>query len=185
MIIVEGPDGGGKTTLLERLSEDFALPIADRVVDKQAEAMVDLQQWVETNLDEGITLTLYDRHRLISEPIYGPVLRTEPHPGFEDLYWLTLMQKKFAALKPFFIFCLPPLDVVEKNCEGEDNSVVYPHISTIYWLYVNEAARRAGMDCQVWDYTKKDNGGPTEYRKLEVNLRDWMWRKGLLGDTST
>ena len=41
MIIVEGPDGAGKTTVLQDLKTVFDLPVAPRVVSKETEAMVD------------------------------------------------------------------------------------------------------------------------------------------------
>src|ERR687883_686991 len=95
MIIVEGPDGGGKTTLITKLSDLFDLPIAERVVSKEARAMVDLVQWTERNVSEGSQHTLFDRHRLISEPIYGAILRDRFEPGFDDAKWLHEMMYRF------------------------------------------------------------------------------------------
>ena len=68
MIIVEGPDGAGKTTLIRQLQERWPdLAVAPRVVSKDAEAMVDLQEWVNINLSDGPQYKIFDRHRLISE----------------------------------------------------------------------------------------------------------------------
>src|SRR5689334_16478912 len=104
MIIVEGPDGGGKTRLISRLSSDLGLPVAQRVVSAEAEAMTDLKTWVDLNLIEGNVAVLFDRHRLISEPIYGPVLRYYPEDGFDNVDWLTDSMRRLHELDPFVIW---------------------------------------------------------------------------------
>lgn len=154
MIIVEGPDGAGKTNLIRRLENVLGLGVEPRVVSKDAEAMGDLKTWVEKDLASWPRAALYDRHRLISEPIYGPVLRPKPHPGFEDLDWLTQMQLDFRVRGPLVIYCLPPLEVVRANVmTGNDNVVVQNHIDTIYWLYFMQASR--DHTSMVWDYTSR------------------------------
>lgn len=157
MIVVEGPDGAGKTTLIEALMERFDLPVAPRVVSKDAVAMVDLMDWVDNNLEEGFQRTIFDRHRLISETIYGPILRTEPQPGFTRLSWMAPRLARFYRIQPIIIYCLPPLEVVKKNIIGDhDNQVVWEKIEAIYSAYVN----RASLDIEfapgkvfIWDYT--------------------------------
>jgi hypothetical protein len=144
MIIVEGPDGSGKTTLLKQLAAEFPdIPIAPRVVSKDAEAMVDLKQWTEENVAKGWQDTFYDRHRLISEPIYGAVLRDSPEPGFDDFSWMFVSLLTFyTACSPIVIYCLPPLEVVLSNLEGDaDNEVINPKASVIYAAYVAALSR--------------------------------------------
>ena len=80
MLIVEGPDGAGKTQLIQRLRLNLQLELMPRVVSSDTEMMVDLQEWVNEDLHAGLKRAIYDRHRLISEPIYGPVLRKEMQP---------------------------------------------------------------------------------------------------------
>lgn len=175
MIIVEGPDGGGKTQLVTRLVRDLKIPVAPRVVSKDAEAMVDLRRWVQDNLDWGLTSTLYDRHRLISEPIYGPTLRGCPHPGFDDFGWLRTMQRAFRQMKPLVIFCLPPLSNVLENIHDDpDNVAVDAHITQIYWLYFNRAASWPNDGSMLlWDYTRHNYDG------LLALTREWMHKKEL------
>lgn len=155
MIIVEGPDGGGKTNLVRRLEKTLQLKAEARVVSKTTQPMGDLMSWVETDLAGWPRAALYDRHRLISEPIYGPVLREAPNPGFQDLEWLTEMQQRFVLHSPLVIYCLPPFEVVRQNVmTGDDNVVVQDHISKIYWLYFMAATRNPLS--LVWDYTDPD-----------------------------
>jgi len=160
MIVVEGPDGSGKTTLIKEIQTQFPVTVAPRVVSKDAEAMVDLVQWVEENnqkLDQGV---VYDRHRLISEPIYGPVLRSQTEAGFEDIHWMTAQMRLFYAKKPVLIYCLPPRGIVKANAfSDDDNRVVQGEdgrtLERIYDLYVARAAVDIGTSrAYLYDYTQ-------------------------------
>jgi hypothetical protein len=157
MLIVEGPDGAGKTTLIKRLEPQLRWPVAERVVSKDAEAQVDLKAWVEENLETLKPKQLiYDRHRMISEPIYGPILRGILEPGFNDRAWYSYYKQRFEACHPFVIWCMPPLGLVRANVERDpDNKVVSDRITEIYWLYHLKIAEwyAIGGYGYVWNYT--------------------------------
>lgn len=173
MIIVEGPDGAGKTTLVEELSRKLQLPVAPKVVDHNTNAITDLVRWVDYNIEQGLTPTLYDRHRLISEPIYGPIMRGRLEPGFDDFHWLKTRQAQFQTLKPLVIWCLPPVDIVLHNVSGDKlNEAVAEKIQQIYWLYWNEAAKWKSAGPR-WDYTVDSLLG------LKFSIEDWLKRKRL------
>jgi len=156
MIIVEGPDGSGKTTLIKLLKDELNIPVAPRVVSKETKAMTNLQDWVDNNLDEGFQKVIFDRYRLISEPIYGPILRKGQSEGFDSLMWLGPRLKRFYELEPIIIYCLPHLFTVVKNIgRDHDNDVVRPHIQAIYTAYVAKAAMDYALApgrVHVWDY---------------------------------
>lgn len=158
MIIVEGPDGAGKTTLINRLSEYLKLPISPRVVSKQAEAMVDMKQWVDNNLAAGKQNMLFDRHRLISDPIYSTVLRRHNSPGFEDIHWMMPRVNALYRMKPAIVYCLPPLEVVMANVKDDpDNVVVAATIEQVYGAYVAKAAMDLALapgSVWIWDFTR-------------------------------
>lgn len=157
MIIVEGPDGAGKTTLISQMVERYDLQVAPRVVSKDANAMVNLRDWVDTNLEEGPQWMIFDRHRLISETIYGPALRQNAEDGFDSLTQMWLWLRKFYELEPLIIYCIPPLDVVKSNTEHDpDNRAVAHKIEAIYQAYVARAALDSIMSpgsVIIWDYT--------------------------------
>ena len=178
MVIVEGPDGAGKTTLIEQLKERYGLEVAPRVVTKGAEAMTDLKVWVEQNLAEGFQYRIFDRHRLISEYIYGPLLRKEQQPGFTDLTWSWMqLDKLYRDVQPFIIYCLPPLEVVAENVRrsGDENKVVLDHIEAMYAAYVH----RASLDLihnsgriVIWDYTSDFMAETNPLRFFDHHMTD-------------
>lgn len=154
MIIVEGPDGAGKTTLARTLSEQLQIPIAPKVVSSDAEIHNDLMVWVSDNLRKGFHPVIYDRHRLISEPIYGPVLRSHLQDGFEDFGWLSSKLQQLRRLEPIIIWCLPPVDTVLQNIASlKQPPSVVDNILAVYWLYHHAAASWASEHRWVWDYT--------------------------------
>jgi hypothetical protein len=157
VIIVEGPDGGGKTTLIRQMQDRYGLEVAPRVVSKETTAMVDLKQWVEDNLSEGPQWKLFDRHRLISEPVYGPILRQYIEDGFDSMVWMMLQMRRFYEIEPLVVYCMPPLNVVRGNVQNDpDNKAVAWKIEAVYQAY----AARAAIDYSlspgstiIWDYT--------------------------------
>lgn len=156
MLIVEGPDGGGKTTLIRQLQEAFDIPVAPRVVTKDTKAMLNLRTWVDDNLDKGFQNMIFDRYRLISETIYGPILRDKAQPGFDDLVWITPRMKRLYELRPTIIYCIPPLETVIKNITSDpDNKVVASKIEAIYSAYVARAALDYTFSpgiVKIWNY---------------------------------
>jgi len=176
MLVVEGPDGAGKTTLIKTLQEYLDLPVAPRVVSKDAEAMVDLQSWVDNQLDEGFQPMIYDRHRLISETIYGPILRRAQADGFNELKWLAPRMRRFYELEPVIIYCLPSLETVMSNVIGDiNNRVVESKIEAIYAAYVARAALDYSFSpglVKIWDYenSAKINNMPTWINKVREEI---------------
>lgn len=165
MIVVEGPDGAGKTTLISRLSDELSLEVAPRVVSKDAEAMVDLKSWTEQNVRGGFQPRIFDRHRLISEPIYGPVLRDAPEPGFDDPHWFQSMMTEFYLADPIVIYCLPPWQVVWNNIiKGDDNKIFHgsPRKAYLIWAsYYNKAVTEIALrplHTRVYNYTTDQPG---------------------------
>lgn len=107
MIIVEGMDNTGKTILVHKLVSILPLkkyksPGPDIGEDKQIE-------WVKDNLEKEDEWVIYDRFPLISEPIYGGIIRGSHN--FEDpskQYLYDVFKKK----NPLIIYCRPPRDKV-------------------------------------------------------------------------
>lgn len=156
-IVVEGPDGAGKTRLILRLQERLSCQVAPRVVAKDTTSEINLQGWVEKDTAEWPKRLIYDRHRLLSEPIYGPIIRGHLRDGFDTEKWFQRQLLKLVGPHgPIIIYCMPPLVEVLNNLDGDDdNKAVVAEGERIYWLY---HAQRAFVDAGLnpsltWDYT--------------------------------
>ena len=142
MIIVEGPDGAGKTTLVEHLAEKYDIPISPKVVGSDTKPMIaDLQHWVEMNLKDGFQWKLFDRHRLISEPIYQAAMGRNAQEGFDDIRWFTARMIDFTRIRPFIIYCLPSYLTVSNNIAHDlENTEIKYLMKMVYPSYVAAAA---------------------------------------------
>lgn len=165
MIIFEGPDGGGKSTLAKYISNKLGIEIAPRVVSKEATAMTNLVEWVEDNLNKGFQEVIFDRHRLVSELIYGPTLRAELEPGFDDLEWLGESLYKFYDLNPIIIYCIPPMGTVISNVlQDDDNSIFHDNPTWIPKIWSGYTTRYC-LDTLIsdrvfhYDYLNEQNSG--------------------------
>jgi hypothetical protein len=159
MLIIEGPDGGGKTQLATEMSVQLGWPVAERVVAADTTisgGRSSLRQWVDENLRVGYQQKIFDRHRLISEPIYGPIIRNELQDGFDDANWVAGSWSRLNRIQPFIIFCLPPLDVVLDNCSRDSDNSRFStkQIHQIYHQYWMIAAR---MNAVRYDYSAQSN----------------------------
>ena len=156
MLIIEGPDGSGKTTLIGQLEERLGVTREPRAVTSSAEVIKPMGQYALDEIAKGYGRRIYDRFNLISSPFYCML----PNPTFRDELrdqeWLMNTWIKFRQVGPVIIVCLPPLEVVKENCLSDDTSkVAQGDIETIYWLYHNFAAQYPWV-AAVYDYTKQD-----------------------------
>jgi hypothetical protein len=159
MIVVEGVDGSGKSNLVGRLCQDFDMDCEERVVNKDTTPVggVSLKSWVETDMRSWPRAAIYDRHRLISEPIYAPIMRGRLADGFQDPLWFGSQYSLFWKHRPIVIYCMPPPEVVIKNVldSGEENAAVLKPISALYWLYHADYCRNMNKSNVIlWDYTQ-------------------------------
>lgn len=132
-IIVEGPDGSGKTTLIDKLSSALRMPLHKRASDSiKGPELSTLDVWVNTdvNLMHRAAPSIYDRHPLVSEPIYGPVCRGKVPGMFNQDWWVKTMTTRTAHYA-LLVMCLPPLDVCQ---EGMSSG---PQMAGVEANYVN------------------------------------------------
>lgn len=109
MIIIEGVDNSGKTTLAKKLSSYFDAPLVHSPGPKPTpEAMV---YWAERTFSIPGKM-FYDRHPCISEVVYGLTLR---HKNAFDTESGKRVTKLFYEAKPLIIYCHPPIEIIKRN----------------------------------------------------------------------
>src|SRR5690606_38614271 len=118
VIVLEGPDGAGKTTLSEHIRAEagkryFLMMRHSCRPLSFADAMrfYDLVNAANRNLD-----LLIDRHPLISEPIYGPLLRGHNLINrFSQNEIIGMLERSVTHI----VYCRPPLAVMENGLRSQ------------------------------------------------------------------
>lgn len=126
MIICEGPDGSGKTSLVNRLATDLRIPVHERSANSDSSATLDIKgasrgenlaMWayndVTTMPDQKFSI--YDRHCLISEYVYGPIVRGYLDPNMLSPTVHFLIRQ--LAERSFVVFCRPSNEQIVNNIQ--------------------------------------------------------------------
>ena len=99
-IIIEGPDGAGKSTLASLLSGYFGYPVQHRDKPKTEEDRIRMfESYIESAKDKSNMI--YDRFAY-SEMVYGSVMRDKNYINVQQMYEIELELKKNGGI---IIFC--------------------------------------------------------------------------------
>lgn len=181
LIIIEGPDGAGKTTLVKRLQEDFPhLPVGERgTTDRKKLYTVtvpDTFRAIKYAVGPYAACRIWDR-LFFSEFVYAPVGLPPREPMF-TLSQTNFIYRMMVALQNPVILCLPPEKAVLQNVLVEEQmSGVVENIRYIHWKY-GQMMSDGSFPPQtvVYDYTR----GEREYLALRKQVDQYLdERKGL------
>lgn len=159
MIILEGPDGAGKTTLLQDLLDTFpSIEEHERASTSMGGPVKDIFEWAVADVETWTVqpLSFYDRHPLISEPIYGTILRGGYDRRFDGHEGHPIKQK--LVHRALTVMCLPPISNVVNNVKHEQQmDGVDGHITELYMAYNNRLLTHGEMMPHTvfhYDYTQ-------------------------------
>lgn len=101
MIIVEGMDNSGKSTLCKKLSLQFGITI-----NSVKERLKTKDECIKYQLDSMFSpeLKIYDRMRVTSEMVYGEILRENLFKE-DGWYYISILLR----CNPLIIYCRPPV----------------------------------------------------------------------------
>jgi hypothetical protein len=161
-VIVEGPDGSGKSGMVDRLVRDMGMTVHPRASTSLGGPISDITKWHEDDILNMTTLPadaygpwVYDRHPLISERIYSMHARmTSPQGMFGSHTWVTEQLEKLSS-HAVMVWCLPPKSHVFANVNrnaSEQMPGVVNNIGDIYRSYSRSASLWKGQS-MWWDYT--------------------------------
>lgn len=125
-IIVEGPDGSGKTTLVNQLLESFpSLTKHERACTSLGGAIPDIDVWtMQTTYrqmkHEATHSYLFDRLPFFSDCVYRTALEVPLSRGFDSTQWWESYAKLWFS-RSLLIVCLPPYENVETNVRNSEN----------------------------------------------------------------
>lgn len=173
MLIVEGMDGTGKSTLVKKLHENTGLPVHTRAVaDQTGDPVDDLFQWAFDDVTtwDAQPLSIYDRHPLVSEYIYGPTIRGRVAKGFRsrDAALLSAKMRKDA----FVVFCVTDAKTIHENLKRiPQMDGVKDHTEQLYVEYTKFIAQYSGRFA-VYDYTGES--ARWDYMTVLAKVQDYI-----------
>lgn len=172
-IIVEGCDGAGKTTLIQRLQYDFPhLALHPRFATSKEGPLDNLAGRVyEDRYELASGKWIYDRHPIISEYVYSqtlPARQIDPEfltPTMAHVY-------RFIAGESFVVWCQPPFHLIEKNVEHEEQMPgVIENLRKLYDAYCIQYVTWPGEDA-LYDYSEQGS-----YLRVYEMIRAYYGRK--------
>ena len=167
IIIVEGMDGTGKTTLVQQLAHRLEVqptkfvgslgPSDDYRLDLVSRTRSEITELEIASAKGGSIKRLYDRFPLISEAIYGPILRGRN--CFGGLYYP--LRSRLLALETVIIYCRPNRDVIQANVQqAPQMSGVLEHFGELLdaydKLFVELTDSPVNSYITVFDYTRDE-----------------------------
>jgi len=154
-ILVEGMDGSGKSGMVQRIAADLKIPIHARACTSAGGPIERVYEWATEDVMSlrWQPFSVYDRHPLVSEYIYGSTTRQH----VDDRFFTKHAQKlsEIFARSVLIVFCDPGPDEVFKNVlAGKHMSGVTENASRLYYFYRTFMHYWPGNRPVVWDYTQ-------------------------------
>jgi len=155
MVIVEGPDGSGKTTLCNELCRDLELEYMRYPGLSSVEGPVDdgiIQWWNEHIAAE--TEAVFDRCFYISERMYQPAtanraLIAKPQTMMDGIHSLWIAD-------PVIVFCMTDWTteepIIQSQGRAKLDNVTLEGFTKIHWSYWGEYAMWREMVDHVYHY---------------------------------
>ena len=157
LLIIEGPDGAGKSTLVNKLSKDLKLPIYSSGGPKEITEMKEVLAEMKTLALVTNKIFICDRAPWISEIIYSKALGRESIVTDEVFnHWLKTPQK--------IIYCtLGDSELMLQNMSRENK----PHKPLKHTLAVIESHKKI---CEEYE----DLMAKIESKNIELFEYDWQ-----------
>jgi thymidylate kinase len=133
IFIIEGPDGAGKTTLANKLSQQTGYQIIHRV---KPETQEDKDEMMKTYLDviNSGKNCIFDR-AWYSEMVYGPIMRDKSYISIQQMYEL---ERKLTKRGGLLIYCTDAPNILFDRAvrRGETYIIDKPTFGLIYKKYI-------------------------------------------------
>jgi hypothetical protein len=174
VIILEGPDGGGKTTLARHLNEKYGYVTMKTSQPKDGE---DLFTSYTTSLLQATGSwrpIVFDRHYL-GEPVYGPIMRDADLLGTRGR---RLLERLIVSRGVHLVLCLPTWEKLLqawKDKNGDDYLRNEDQLAKINTAYHRQLEKIHMPVANVLGYRWSETDGPAEESRLMHALFEPIW----------
>lgn len=142
MIIVEGPDNSGKTTLSNRLAKDLDFEVIHS--PGPLDRGVKMISWLFNEMVQQKEGVIYDRISLISDMVYANIIRSEDS-FYTKRGYIQGFKELLAATPHLIIFCRPSDNTINNFGEREQMDGVIDNTNSLI------AGYEARMTEYIWD----------------------------------
>lgn len=150
MIVVEGMDSSGKSTLCEQLGKDFQLDVVHSTGTRSEEQMFARSHWM---IRYSPAWHILDRFHVISDQVYGEVIRH--HNPFASRRG-EIVVDQFLSSNPLIIYCRPDSAVILDELGKKDQMEgVIPHAPSLIDKYdelIGKLYRRIPNNVIAYNY---------------------------------
>jgi hypothetical protein len=177
VIIIEGPDGAGKTTLCRKILSDFPeLIIGERGTNDRKllwqVTVPDTYRALKWAIDPQEIPRLWDR-LFYSEFVYAYFSQPTRTPMFNPAQKSAILSL-ISAIRPPIILCMPPLEVVKDNILVEEQmDGVVERITDIYYRYEKMLSGGWFYGALVYDYTG-ENPLAMPYETIAHDIKNYL-----------
>jgi len=148
IIILEGADGSGKTTLANWLHDVHGYQVVKTNAPKPGEDIFKTYTDPLMAAAASVAPTVFDRHYL-GETIYGPLLRGQDGLG---AHGAALLERLVAALGAALVICAPPWETLVAGWGSKEDMLKHTdQLRAVNDRYLIEAKR---LGLAVYDWTK-------------------------------
>lgn len=167
IVVVEGPDGAGKTTLIKNLrhaTDRYYVTLLNSGPPGNVLNVQCITNWIE-RMAIGRVPLICDRLSLISEPIYGELLRDQNI--LKDSYTVDDIKDFLLRNVERVIYCRPPTSVILRSLNSEPQLKGVPdHISAIAHKYDYTMKMIEHWGVYVTQYDWSNSPSPFDYEEL-------------------
>lgn len=167
LIVVEGVDGSGKTTLIQNFRQQAKQLSWLFSRSGPPQGSLDLLmtvQYLSRGAQYEIPL-IVDRHPLISEPIYGPIVRGKSL--IESVYPEDQAFQSIAHLSNRIIYCRTDLETAQRASRRERQMPgVHEQYWALYQAYDKAMEKLATLGARIIPYDWTETFRPIDFNKL-------------------